>query len=104
MNSTREKLFVRRNTNISFNAYRDVESQYNRNIRIVAPLNENTSLDSMTGKTSYDKVLETDNAQSLHKQLKPLLIILRLFGCFPVYFSKLGEYIHTYKHRCMITL
>jgi hypothetical protein len=47
-------------------------------------------LDGITGKTSYDKLLEKDNAGSLHNQLKPLLIILRLVGCFPVYFSKSG--------------
>jgi hypothetical protein len=90
MNPTEEKLFVRRNIKTNFKVYGDVESKYNRNIRIVAPINENTLLADMTGKTSYDKVLEKDNAQSLHKQLKPLLIVMRLLGCFPVYFSKSG--------------
>jgi len=44
----------------------------------------------MTGKTSDDKLLDKDNAESLHNQLKPLLIMLRLLGCLPVYFSKSG--------------
>jgi len=44
----------------------------------------------MTGKSSIENLLEKDNAESLHKELKPLLIMLRLLGCFPVYFSKSG--------------
>jgi hypothetical protein len=102
MNSTRGKLFVRRNKKTNFKLCRGIEWKYNRSIRIVAPLNENTLLAGVTGITSYDNLLEKDNAQSLHKQLKPLLIILRLFGCFPVYFSKSGEYKHTHTHRYMI--
>jgi hypothetical protein len=104
MNSTNENLFVRRNIKSNVKGYRDVESKHNRSIKTVSQINENILLDGITGKSSYDKLLEKDNAEPLHKQLKPLLIILRLVGCFPVCFSKLGEYIHTYKHRCMITL
>ena len=90
MNSTYEKLFVRRNIESNVKVYSDVESKYNRSIKTVAPINENIFLADMTGKTSYDKLLEKNNAGSLHKELKPLLIILRLLGCFPVYFSKSG--------------
>ena len=70
--------------------YRDEESKYNRSIKTVAQINENILLAGMTGKTSYDKLLGKDNAVSLHKELKPLLILLRLVGCLPVYFSKSG--------------
>jgi hypothetical protein len=90
MNSTHEKLFVRRNIKTNFNGYRDVESKYNRSIKTVSQINENVLLNSVTGKTSCDKILEVDNAGSLHKELKPLLIVLRLLGCFPVCFSKSG--------------
>jgi hypothetical protein len=90
MNSTNEKLFVRRNIKSHVKGYRDVEYKYNRINETVSQINENFLLEDITGKTSYDKLLEKDNAECLHKQLKPLLIILRLFGCFPVYFSKLG--------------
>jgi hypothetical protein len=89
MNSTNKKLFVRRNIESNVKDYRDVEYKYNRNIKTVAQTNENILLAGMTEKTSYDK-LEKDNAESLHEQLKPLLIALRLLGCFPVYFSKRG--------------
>jgi len=71
--------------------YRDVESKYNRSIKTVAQINENILLAGMTGKSSNDKLLEKDSAESLHKELKPLLIMLRLLGCFPVYFSKSGK-------------
>ena len=71
--------------------YRDVESKYNRSIKTVAQINENILLAGMTGKSSNEKFLEKDSAESLHKELKPLLIMLRLLGCFPVYFSKSGK-------------
>ena len=67
-----------------------MESKYNRRIKTVAPINENILFAVMTGKSSNDKLLDNNNAESLYKELKPLLIILRLFGCFPVYFSKSG--------------
>jgi hypothetical protein len=90
MISTHENLFVRRNIKTKNKVYRDVESKYNRSFKTVAPINENIFLAGMTGKTSCDKLLDNDNAESLHKELKPQLIMLRLLGCFPVYFSKSG--------------
>jgi len=90
MNSTPKKLFVRRNIKSKDKVYHDVESKYNRNIKTVTQINENILLAGMTGKISYDKLMGKDNAESLHKELKPILIMLRLLGCFPVYFSKSG--------------
>jgi len=90
MNSSHEKLFVRRNIKNTDKDYCDVESKYNRSIKKVLPISENMLLAGMTGKSSNEKLLEKDNAESLHKQLQPLLIMLRLLGCFPVYFSKSG--------------
>jgi hypothetical protein len=90
MNSTQENLFVRRNIKIKNKVYRDSESKYNRSIKTVGQINENILLAGMTGKSSYDKLLDNNNAESLHKDMKPLLTLLRLFGCFPVYFSKSG--------------
>ena len=98
MNSTDEKLCVRRNIKSKGKVYIDIESKYNRSIKTVAPINDNILLSDITGKTSYDKLLGKDNAESLHKQLKPILIMLRLFGCFPVNFSKSGKYTHTHTH------
>ena len=90
MNSTHEKLFVTRNIKNKDKVCRDVESKYNRSIETVTPINENVLLAGMTGKSFYDKLLVKDSAEFLHKQLKPQLILLRLFGCFPVYFSISG--------------
>ena len=90
MNSTHEKLFVRRNIKNTGTVYRDVECKYNRSIKTVGQINENIFLDGMTGKSSNDKLLDNNNAESLHQQLKPLLIMLQLLGCLPVYFSKSG--------------
>ena len=90
MNTTHKKLFVRRNIKNTGKVYRDVESKYNRSIKTVAQINENILLAGMTGKASNGKSLDNNNAGSLHKELKPQLIMLRLLGCFPVYFSKSG--------------
>ena len=90
MNSAHRKLFVRRNIKSKVKVYRDVESKYNRNFKTAASITENKFLADMPGETSYDKLLEKDNAGSLHKELKPLLIMMRILGCLPVYFSKSG--------------
>jgi hypothetical protein len=90
MKSTQAKLFVKRNIKNKLKIYPDVESKYNRSINTVATINENILLEEMTGGTSYHKLLEEGNAESLHRDLKPLFIMLRLLGCFPVYFSKSG--------------
>jgi len=90
MNSIHEKLFERRNTKTKDKVYRDVEYKYSSSIKTVAQTNENILLAGMTGQSSYNKLLDKKNAESLHKELKPLLIMLRLLGCFPVYFSISG--------------
>jgi hypothetical protein len=88
MNTTHEKLFVRGNIKTKNKVYRDVKSKYDRSIKTVAQINEYILLADMTVKSSNGKLLEKDNAESLHKEMKPLLIVLRLLGCFPVYFFK----------------
>ncbi|GFG36031.1 hypothetical protein Cfor_05620, partial [Coptotermes formosanus] len=88
MNSTEGKLFVRRNIEANSRIHSDTESNYNRNIKTVSQIHENLLLAGMSGKTSYEKMLEKDKEESVHEELKPLLILLRLLGCFPVYFSK----------------
>jgi hypothetical protein len=90
MNSTHEKLFVRRNMKTKVKIYRDVEYKYNGSIKTVGQINENILFAGMTRKWSNAKLLVNNKAETLHKELKPLLIMLRLLGCFPVYFSKSG--------------
>jgi hypothetical protein len=90
MNSAHEKLFVRRNIKTKNKAYHHIQSKYNRSIKTVAQINENLLLADITGKSSKYKLLDNKNVESLHKKLKPLLIVMRLLGCFPAYFSKSG--------------
>ena len=104
MNSSHEKLFVRRNIRTKARFSSDVESKYSRSIKTVSKINENILLADMTGRTSCDKLLEKDNEGSLHNEMKPLLIVLRLLGCFPVYFSKSGKYTHTHTQTNKHTL
>jgi hypothetical protein len=98
MNSTHEKLFVRRSTKTSARFSGNVESKYRRSIKTVAQIKESILLAGMTIKSSCDKLLEKDSEGFLHHELKPLLIAMRWLGCFPVYFSKSGKYIHTHTH------
>ena len=90
MNSTQEKLFVRKNIKNIDKVYREVESKYNGSIKTLAQINENILFAGMTGESSCDRLLDNNSAEFLHQELKPLLITLRLLGCFPVYFSKSG--------------
>jgi hypothetical protein len=90
MDSTHEKLFVRRNIKNTDEVDCDVELKYNRSIKTVAQINENILIAGMTDKSSCGNLVVKDKAGSLHQGLKPLLIVLRLLGCFPVYFSKSG--------------
>ena len=90
MNSTHEKLFVRRNIKTTDKVYRDVQPKYNRSNKTVAGMNESILLAGIIGKSSKYNLLGKDYAGSFHQELKPLLIMLRLLGCFPVYFSKSG--------------
>jgi hypothetical protein len=90
MNSTKEKLFVRRNTKTKVRVFRDIKYKYNRSIKTVAQINKKILFAGMTGEWSNDKLLDNNNAESFHKELKPLLIMLRFLGCLPVYFSKSG--------------
>ena len=98
MNSTHERLFVRRIIKTKVKIYRDRKSTYNRGIKTVEKINESILLAGMTGKASYDKLLETDNEESLHKELQQQLIILRLLGRFPIYFSQSRQHTHTHTH------
>jgi hypothetical protein len=90
MNSTHEKLFEKRNTKTEDKVYRDVEHKHSSSIKTVAQINENTLFAGMTGHSWHNKLLDNNNAESLHTELKPLLIMLRLLGCFPVYFFNSG--------------
>jgi hypothetical protein len=90
MNSTEGKLFVRRNIKANSRIHSDTECTYNSDIKTVSQIQETLSLAGMGRKISYEKMLEKDNEEPFHKELKPLLILLRLLGCFPVYFSKSG--------------
>jgi hypothetical protein len=90
MNSTEGKLFLKRNTKTKSRSYGGMQYKYQRNIETVSQINDNVLLVGVSGKISYDRMLERDNKESLHTELKPLLIFLRLLGCFPVYFSKSG--------------
>jgi hypothetical protein len=98
MNSTHEKLFVKRHMKNTGKACSDVEYKYNTSIKTVPQINDNILLAGMPENLSYDKLLDNNNTESLHKELKPLLIMLRLFGYLPVYFSNSGKYKHTHTH------
>jgi hypothetical protein len=88
MSSKQDKLFVKRNVNINNRIYSDFEFRHNKNINM-SHMNGNPWVVNMT-QTAYDKISEKHEKEVFHNQLKPLLIMLRLLGCFPVDFPTSG--------------
>jgi hypothetical protein len=89
MNSKYDKLFVKRNVNINNRVYSNTEYKYNENINAISHTNEASWVVNMT-QTAYDTISEKHDKEAFHNQLKPLLIMLRLLGCFPVDFPTSG--------------
>jgi hypothetical protein len=89
MNSKQDKLFVKRNINFKNKIYSDFEYEHNKTIHTISHTNEDSWVGNVT-RAAYDKVSEKHDEEAFHNQLKPLLIMLRALGCFPVDFPSSG--------------
>jgi hypothetical protein len=89
MNSKQDKLFVKRNVNFNNRIYSDFEYKHNKTINTISHTNEDFWVGNVN-RAAYDKVSEKHDEESFHSQLKPLLIMLRVLGCFPVDFPTTG--------------
>jgi hypothetical protein len=89
MNSKEDKLFVKRNANFNNKIYSDFEYKHNKTINTISYTNEDSWVGNMT-QTAYDKISEKHGEEAFHNQMKPLLIMLRVLGCFPVDFPTSG--------------
>jgi hypothetical protein len=89
MNSKEDKLFVKRNVNFNNRICSDFEYSHNKTINTISHTNEDSWVGNVT-RTVHEKVSEKHEEEAFHNQLKPLLIMLRAFGCFPVDFPKTG--------------
>jgi hypothetical protein len=86
MNSKQDKLFVKRNFNFKNRIYSD---KHNKTIDAISHTTEDSWVGNVT-QTAYDKVSEKQDEEAFHNQLKPLLVMLRALGCFPVDFPTSG--------------
>jgi hypothetical protein len=77
---------VKRNVKFNNRIYSDFEYKHNKNINTISYTNENSWVGNMT-ETAYDKISEKHGEEAFHNQLKPLLIMLRVLGCFQVDFT-----------------
>jgi hypothetical protein len=89
MNSKQDKLFVTRNIIVG-NRTREI-LELEPNINSISETDDKLWRANLARKTFREEMLEEQEKQTLHNQLKPLLIALRMFGCFPVDFRTSGK-------------
>ncbi|PNF23784.1 hypothetical protein B7P43_G16805 [Cryptotermes secundus] len=90
------KLFVRRSAGSSRRVHRDYFFNRNRNVPLgdVQRVSDIFSTEPGDKQTTlnmgYDELRKKSDEKLLHSQLKPLILMLQLLGCFPVEMSKSG--------------
>jgi hypothetical protein len=99
MRLKRNTLFMKRNISIDRSVYKDYAFSRNRNtpfgdIRVVSDANcafdKEASVKELSRNLSYDEPPDKYDKEILHCQLKPLILMLRVLGSFPVEISKSG--------------
>jgi hypothetical protein len=92
-------LFTKRSITIDRRMYKDFAFSRNRkvssgDIRVVSDTNcapdKETKAREVIRNISYDETPDKYEKESLHYQLKPLMLMLRVLGSFPVEMSKSG--------------
>jgi hypothetical protein len=90
------KLFVRRNTCINRRIYRDFAFNRSRNasfrdIHTISNIfNKKARAKQTNLSVEHGETPKKYEEELLHYQLKPLILMLRVLGCFPVEISKSG--------------
>jgi hypothetical protein len=95
MNSKQEKLFVKRTADIDKRIYSDLEYDHNKSIHTISHTKVDPWVVNMT-QSACDKISEKQDEEAFHNQLKPLLVVMRALGCFPVEFPVSGQCMNTY--------
>lgn len=92
-------LFMKRSIYINRRMHKDFAFTQNRNvrfgdIRVVSDSNfepdKEVSVEELTRNISYDGPADEYDEENFHYQLKPLMLMLRVLGIFPVEISKSG--------------
>jgi hypothetical protein len=91
MNAKQDKLFVKRNADVNKRIYNDLEYNQNKTIHTISHTKDDPWVVNMT---QSDKIRKKGEEESFHNQLKPLLVFLRVLGCFPVGFRASGQYMN----------
>jgi hypothetical protein len=95
MNSKQDKLFVMRNAYFNKRIYSDLEYNHDKAINTISNTKDVPFVVNVT-QSVCDKISEKHEEEAFHNQLKPLLLVLRALGCFPVGFPASGQCINTY--------
>lgn len=99
MRSKQANLFVRRNISMDRRMHQDFALHRNNQVpfgRIqavsdtVLASGKESRVEELKESTKYDDLLDKYDKQLLHQQLKPLILILRVLGSFPVEMSTSG--------------
>jgi hypothetical protein len=99
MRSKQTKLFVRRNISMDRRMHQEFSLHRNNQVlfgrfqgvsdTILTPGKE-SRIEELKESTKYGELLDKYDKQLLHQQLKPLTLILRVLGSFPVELSTSG--------------
>jgi hypothetical protein len=99
MRAKQTNLFVRRNISMGRRMHQDFALHQNNQVtfgRIQGVSNtmlasdKESRIEELNGSTKYGDFLDKYDKQLLHQQLKPLILILRVLGSFPVEISTSG--------------
>jgi len=99
MRSKQTNLFVRRNINMDRRMHQDFALYRNNQVPFggiqgvsdeMLACGKEPKIEELKESTKYGDLLDKYDKQLLHHQLKPLILILRVLGSFPVEISTSG--------------
>jgi hypothetical protein len=99
MRSKQTNVFVRRNISMDRRMHQDFDLHRNNQVpfgRIqgvsdaILASGKESRIEELKESTKYSDLLVKSDKQLLHQQLKPLILILRVLGSFPVEISTSG--------------
>jgi hypothetical protein len=93
------KLFVRRNISMDRRMHQDFALHRNNQVQFgriqavsdtILTSDKESGIEELKESRKYGDLLDKYDKQLLHQQLKPLILILRVLGSFPVEISTSG--------------
>ena len=89
MKSNSESLFVKRKNKMNNKVYKDTETTSHMGFPVIYSRNHELDQDDLI--RSKECNLTCNQREFLHNQLRPVIIVLRVLGTFPVKFGYKGK-------------